>query len=399
MNKIHAPMEFLSHSLEEFHLPNLKLAFRFAFERYEIYLKKEKQYLPPPWSKDEILQTYRFCNLHRENDNVSKTIIKYLKHCDTKQQLIFNAINFRRLNHNWTIGALEILDPNSYRPVDYVNRLMMSLQKQLVCEGSAKFNDGAYVIPPPSGSTLLTLLKMLEESFENGEFDDLTEGVKVRVSKKTFEQKKNCEILQRMEKKGYVEVTKDFHNFKIFLFSLQNLLIVPKLDAISQTNGTFEIYSEIRKLNGIGPFLAGQICVDIGYINKQLFDENELAPAGPGCMKGLNLLYNMDVPKNPNEEIEQILLQNIHKKQFQIWTMLGYKRPSFGEMSLMTIENLMCEASKYIGLVNSLALGGQPSRGRHKYKKRKTIEEVREYLLRDCKPEFEKMTINTTTLN
>ena len=382
VNKTHSTTEFSTQadSLEEFDLPNLKLAFQFAYERYEIYLKKEKECLPPPWTEDKILQTYRFCNLHRENDNISRTIINYLQLCTTTKQLIFNAINFRRLNHNWTIGSLGILDTNNYRPVDFVNCLVMALKKQSKCEGVAKFNDGAYVIPPPAGETFGVLLKMLEDSFENGEFDDLMEGVKVRVSKKTFEHRKNCAILNRMEKKGFVEVTKNFHNFKIFLFSLQNLLILPKLDVISKANGTIGLYSEIRKLNGIGPFLAGQICVDIGYINKQLFDENELAPAGPGCMKGLNLLYNMDVPKNPNEKIEQLLLKNIRKKQFQIWKILGYEVPSFGKMSLMTIENLMCEASKYIGLVHSLSIGGKPSRGRKKYKKRKTIEEVKKYL-------------------
>ena len=58
-------MDFLKeeedNSLEEFNLDNLKLAFHFAFERYEIYVKKEKRKLKPPWTKDEILQKYRFC--------------------------------------------------------------------------------------------------------------------------------------------------------------------------------------------------------------------------------------------------------------------------------------------------------------------------------------------------
>ena len=83
-------------------------------------------------------------------------------------------------------------------------------------------------------------------------------------------------------------------------------MIIDRLEKICSANPTFGLYSEIRKLNGIGPFLAGQICVDIGYVNRAIFDEEELAPAGPGCMKGLGLLYHMDVPPNPNEKIEQI---------------------------------------------------------------------------------------------
>ena len=63
--------------------------------------------------------------------------------------------------------------------------------------------------------------------------------------------------------------------------------------------------------------MAGQICVDIGYVDKSLFDENELAPAGPGCVKGLNFLYN-DVDMNPgnaNDKHVQALLRNIRDKQ------------------------------------------------------------------------------------
>lgn len=367
-----AETRFSDDDLKEFNLPNLHLAFHFAYERYEIYVKKEKERQPPPWTTDQILQKYRFCNLHREHDNVSRTIIGYLRRCKSRTALIFNAINFRRLNQNWTIGSLGLSDPKHYSPADFVNRLETGMRCQLQCEGKGTFNDGAYVIPPPSGARLLLLLNMLEESFTNGIFSakNLIPGLKIRVSRKTFEQRSNHSVLQRLMELGYVEVSKKFHNFKVFLFALENLLIIPQLDTLSKARGTFGFYSKIRALNGIGPFLAGQICVDVGYIDKKLFDENQLAPAGPGCMRGLNLLYNIDVPKNPNEKTEQRLLQNLRTKQFLIWTRLGYKRPSFGEMSLMTIENLMCEASKYISLTH------HSSRRRQKYRKRKSIEHV-----------------------
>ena len=368
-------MDFLEESsLEEFNMANLKLAFHFAFERYQIYVKKEKLKLAPPWTKDKILQTYRFCNLHRENDNVSRTIFKYLNQSKTKEQLVFNAINFRRLNHNWTIASLGLLNPKGYLPSEYVKRCEFGLRRQLVSEGSAKFNDGAYVIPPPAGTELCLLVEMMARAFEDGTFSAKALGeIKLRVTEKTFSNPKNHGTLNRMKQKGFVEVTKRFTNFKIFLFALQNQLIIDRLEKICSANPTFGLYSEIRKLNGIGPFLAGQICVDIGYVNRAIFDEEELAPAGPGCMKGLGLLYHMDVPPNPNEKIEQILLKNIRRKQDNIWKALKYKAPPFGRMSLMTIENLMCEASKYISLHRP---GQKIPRGRQKYRKRKGIEDV-----------------------
>jgi hypothetical protein len=136
------------------------------------------------------------------------------------------------------------------------------------------------------------------------------------------------------------------------------------------------LYDEIRKIDGIGAFMAGQICVDIGYIDKELFDENELAPAGPGCVKGLNYLYK-GLELNPGsatanqEKNVQSLLGNIRNKQELIWKHLGFPAPTFGTMSLMTIENLMCEASKYISLTRN-----PKTKGRQRYRQRPRVEQV-----------------------
>jgi hypothetical protein len=39
-------------------------------ERHRIYLEKAAG-APPPWTTDEIMQTYRFCNVFRELDKVT----------------------------------------------------------------------------------------------------------------------------------------------------------------------------------------------------------------------------------------------------------------------------------------------------------------------------------------
>ena len=43
----------------------------FAAERQSIFEKK-KQGLMAPWTKDKILQEYKFCNSYRVNDRVSQ---------------------------------------------------------------------------------------------------------------------------------------------------------------------------------------------------------------------------------------------------------------------------------------------------------------------------------------
>lgn len=49
----------------------------FAYERQNIFWKKlkgEKE----PWTQDQILQTYKFCNSYRVNDRVSQYLLKHV---------------------------------------------------------------------------------------------------------------------------------------------------------------------------------------------------------------------------------------------------------------------------------------------------------------------------------
>ena len=104
--------------------------------------------------------------------------------------------------------------------------------------------------------------------------------------------------------------------------------------------------------------MCGQVCVDVGYVQPELFDENILAPAGSGCRKGLDYIYNASVPASTQPRTVQNLLRNLREKQGMIWEMLGYQKdgkttdPLFC-LSLMTLENLMCESSKYIEILTA----------------------------------------------
>ena len=47
----------------------------FATERQNIFIKK-KRGEKAPWTNDEILQKYKFCNSYRVNDRVSQYLLK-----------------------------------------------------------------------------------------------------------------------------------------------------------------------------------------------------------------------------------------------------------------------------------------------------------------------------------
>lgn len=47
----------------------------FAYERQNIFLKKQRGE-NAPWTDDEILREYKFCNTYRLNDRVSQYLLK-----------------------------------------------------------------------------------------------------------------------------------------------------------------------------------------------------------------------------------------------------------------------------------------------------------------------------------
>ena len=76
----------------------------FACERQNIFLKKLNN-LPAPWTDDEILRTYKFCNSYRVNDRVSQYLLKnviYNNKKYTKETMLFRIILFKLFNKEST---------------------------------------------------------------------------------------------------------------------------------------------------------------------------------------------------------------------------------------------------------------------------------------------------------
>ena len=126
---------------------------------------------------------------------------------------------------------------------------------------------------------------------------------------------------------------------------------IDKLDKLSSK----EVYDNLLSLPGIGSFLAYQIFVDFSYLSEFPFSENEFVVAGPGCKKGLNLLFD-DFGGLRYEEA----LFWIRDNQNRLFQQFGYNSYNlFSDLpeeerylNLMSLENCMCEISKYIRAIN-----------------------------------------------
>lgn len=131
----------------------------FIQEREKIRRNKESG-LAIPWTNDPILQKYRFTNVWRQDDAVTKAVMQRIEHLEHKPQLaVANIIWLRSLNRVESINIAPLCSPK------------LELTEEI--KGKLKFGD-AYVTVPSwklkKGETRFEAIKKfideLNEEFE-----------------------------------------------------------------------------------------------------------------------------------------------------------------------------------------------------------------------------------------
>lgn len=317
--------------IESINAEALDMFLHFVKERYKIHLRKDIKQIHPPYTKDSILKNFRFTNIRREHDKETKWLIKYITsnpQLDYEDKLL-NCILFRLFNKHKTselIGA-PIQFSKGYEPEAY---------RELFEE---KHNeDPEYVFFTGAFNTggLKRALKWYLPK------DDPTNSMEMRVM--YFMQYLIDEgVTYRLTAKG-IETPKD-------------------------------VCELLQSYMGIGEFLAYQMFVDMTYIKEFPFSENEYTIAGPGAKLGLKYLFDDQHGLTPEELI--FWLRDNWKELNQYNTQHGGKHtvkpkilfqdlPEHDRvMNVMSIENCLCEFSKYYKAKNGL---GRP---RQKYRRTK----------------------------
>lgn len=106
--------------------------------------------------------------------------------------------------------------------------------------------------------------------------------------------------------------------------------------------GSEALYRFLLGFSYIGPFLAYQICVDVGYYDKALYDEDTHVVAGPGAIKGLGWLFP-DVASWTPPLCEAAMRYLLDTAPPELLAAIG-PRP----WNLMSVENCLCEGDKYL---------------------------------------------------
>jgi len=78
--------------------PNLPVYAWYFNERERIRMSREEDLEPPPWTDDPIMGNFRFTNVLRDDDRVSRDLYYSMDHAAPNGTLLFNAFTFRTFN-------------------------------------------------------------------------------------------------------------------------------------------------------------------------------------------------------------------------------------------------------------------------------------------------------------
>ena len=265
---------------------------RFAAMRQEVFFNKLKN-VPPPWTSDPILNTYKFCNAYRVSDRVSQYLIKNVIYDENRskneEEVLFRILLFKIFNKIETWEYLE------NKIGDYITL--------------SNFDLEAY-------ST------MLQEAMDLG-YVIYTSAYMSCASKEFGYDKKHQNHL-----------------------ALINKMVVQDrvINSIVKAKSLEEIFHIIESYPLLGKFMAYQLATDINYSEVINFDENSFTIAGPGAERGINKCF-IDTEGKSYADVIHWITEN-QENEFQ---RLGLNFQSLWGRPLQAIDcqNLFCETDKY----------------------------------------------------
>lgn len=227
--------------------------FNFIYERHAIY-QRRAQGKPKPWTKDLILQQYKFCNVYRELDTVTQWIANNWRWPHREDPNLWFAMCVARLV-NWPVTMEEMKYPVPWNP-----RHFMTIMNSGTPTG--KRWGGAYIVS--------------------------TNGNK--ISKEIY-------IAERVltplwdDRKAMTEIYQGAKYLNVF-------------------------HQYLMEFDGLGSFLAAQVIADLKYVSPlcKAYDWHTWAASGPGSRRGLNRVFNKPVDSPWLEGAWLHALQTLHKE-------------------------------------------------------------------------------------
>jgi hypothetical protein len=255
-------------------------------ERESIRLRKERGALS--LTNDPIFAKYRFCNVRRKHDRVSKWLLDNYYKCTTGD-VWFRALIARLIN--WPPTLIKLMEYNAipHTVEEFDAKLFLNAMKDLE-QLKQKTYSSAYIVYP-------TRMKGNTKAYNLCNYI-ITPTIEIKD-----------EIRKQVESKSIENVT-----------------------------------TALATSFGIQTFIAGQVAADLSYIKDQLDDATDLftwAPMGPGSIRGLNRLHYRYLK-------DKITQEKFNSELLDIRNALIGSNADLKDITLHDVQNVMCEYDKYM---------------------------------------------------
>ncbi|MEC4048948.1 nucleotide kinase domain-containing protein [Flavobacterium sp. SUN046] len=293
---------------------------KFAAERQNIFFKRfhGESY---PWTKDEILNQYKFTNVYRATDRVSQYLINNViyKGSQKPEEVFFRILLFKIFNRISTWEVLEYeLGKISFKDYSF-NRYDKVLSE--VMYNSIPIYSAAYIMA--SGRS-------------------------------TF---------------GYER--KHQNHLRLIELMIKEKVPYKLLNCKSMSLA----YNLLHSYPTIGDFLAYQYVTDINYSKLTNFTEMEFVKAGPGARDGIVKCFK-DFCGYSFEDIIHLMVEN-QEQEFERLN-LDFKNLWGRKLQLIDCQNIFCEVDKYSRVAHP-EIEGLSNRTRIKQKYKKQQNDSIEY--------------------
>lgn len=262
----------------------------FAYERQNIFMKKLNG-VKPPWTKDLILQQYKFCNSYRINDRVSQYLIKnviYNGKTYNYDDMIFRIMLFKLFNKESTWELLEKHIGNiTLNSFDF--DLYSKILGCAITSGIKIYND-AYI-------SCANKIYGFDRKHDN-----------------------HLKLLEQMFKVDKIQ------------------------EKIIKANNMEEAFNIIRSYPLIGNFMAYQLVTDINYSDVVDFDEMSFTVAGPGSKRGINKCFS-DINGSTLEDVIKYMCHHQEEEFKRLG--LDFKKIGNRKLQYIDCQNIFCELDKY----------------------------------------------------
>ena len=306
----------------------------FMRKRHDIYLKRAAG-LPGPWTDDPILLTGRFCNIFRELDTVTIWIDQNIrKPFDDHEYLWFMLCIARYINWPPTLQSMILSGHWPNQPGFDPSWITEALENRAAL--GEKVYTGAYMIRA--------------ESDQNAPWYSWSKHKYIAEI-----------VLGRL--------WEDRHEW--------TAMLEDQVDGGMTLEDCWALFQNKRYI-GWGPFMAYEVVTDLRHTRylERAPDIYTWANAGPGAIRGLNLLYGRDWGAKPkatltNQEMKTLMEElNAYGERefcrvFGGWETLTGK-PRF---EMRDIEHTLCEFDKY----ERVRLGEGKMRAKYDWRKATTL--------------------------